>query len=113
MSSLLHRFDPIDPTKDTDVPQKFTFPFLYEPHPLAIAAAEQLKNYLDSFANWFYDLNLGPENYEHPLGKMFGVLVVENTDGALRHLWAYSGVITGAQKDSRFVPLVFNMFSAD
>jgi tRNA pseudouridine32 synthase/23S rRNA pseudouridine746 synthase len=113
MSSILHRFDPIDPTKDTDVPQKFTFPFLYEPHPLAIAAAEQLKNYLDSFANWFYDLNLGPENYEHPLGKMFGVLVVEKTDGALRHLWAYSGVITGTQKDSRFVPLVFNMFSED
>lgn len=94
-------------------PEKFTFPFLYEPHPLAVEAAEQLKIYLDSFDNWFYDLNLGPENYQHPLGKMFGVLVVQDKDGNLRHLWAYSGVITGEQQDSQFVPLVFNMFSED
>jgi tRNA pseudouridine32 synthase/23S rRNA pseudouridine746 synthase len=94
-------------------PEKFTFPFLYEPHPLAEEAAEQLKSYLDGFDNWFYDLNLGPENYQHPLGKMFGVLVVQDKEGNLGHLWAYSGVITGEQKDSQFVPLVFNMFSED
>ena len=95
------------------IPEKFTFPFLYEPHPLAVEAAEQLKNYLDSFDNWFYDLNLGPENYQHPLGKMFGVLVVQDKEGNLGHLWAYSGVITGEQKDSQFVPLIFNMFSEE
>jgi tRNA pseudouridine32 synthase/23S rRNA pseudouridine746 synthase len=95
------------------IPEKFTFPFLYEPHPLAVEAAEQLKTYLDSFDNWFYDLNLGPENYQHPLGKMFGVLVVQDKEGNLGHLWAYSGVITGEQKDSQFVPLVFNMFAED
>ncbi|MEN8815384.1 MAG: pseudouridine synthase [Nonlabens sp.] len=98
---------------ESKIPQKFTFPFLYEPHPLAVEAAEQLKSYLDSFDNWFFDLNLGPENYQHPLGKMFGVLVVKNKDGNLGHLWAYSGVITGNQIDSEFVPLVFNMFTED
>lgn len=108
MNSILHRFD----LKETiDVPSKFTFPFLYEPHPLAVEAVQQLKTYLDGFKNWFYDLNLGPKNYQHPLGKMFGVLVVEDSSGKLGHLWAYSGVITGEQKDSLFVPLVFNMFS--
>jgi tRNA pseudouridine32 synthase/23S rRNA pseudouridine746 synthase len=108
MSSILHSFDS---TKDIDVPSKFTFPFLYEPHPMAVEAAEQLKTYIDGFKDWFYDLNLGPENYQHPLGKMFGVLVVEDGNGRLGHLWAYSGVITGEQKDAPFVPLVFNMFS--
>ncbi|MFT7117820.1 MAG: tRNA pseudouridine32 synthase/23S rRNA pseudouridine746 synthase [Flavobacteriales bacterium] len=111
MSYILHRFDRIDSKKDIGVPSKFTFPFLYEPHPLATEAAKQLKTFLDGFENWFYDLNLGPENYQHPLGKMFGVLVVEDSHGELGHLWAYSGVITGEQIHSQFVPLVFNMFS--
>jgi tRNA pseudouridine32 synthase/23S rRNA pseudouridine746 synthase len=44
---------------------------------------------------------------------MFGVLVVEDSHGELGHLWAYSGVITGEQIHSQFVPLVFNMFSAN
>ncbi len=110
MAKLIHQFD--SSFKDT-LPEKFTFPFLYEPHPLAVEAAEQLKSYLDGFDNWFYDLNLGPENYQHPLGKMFGVLVVMDQNGELGHLWAYSGVITGEQKNTEFVPLVFNMFSAD
>lgn len=110
MSSIFHSFD-LD--KKFQLPKKFTFPFLYEPHPLAVEAAERLKSYLDSFDNWFFDLNLGPEDYQHPLGKMFGVLVVKNKDGNLGHLWAYSGVITGNQIDSEFVPLVYNMFSED
>ena len=108
MSSILHRFDL---NETIDVPSKFTFPFLYEPHPLAVEAAEQLKIYLSGFKNWFYDLNLGPKNYQHPLGKMFGVLVVEDNQGKLGHLWAYSGIITGEQNHSQFVPLIFNMFS--
>ncbi|WP_339685792.1 RluA family pseudouridine synthase [uncultured Nonlabens sp.] len=108
MSSILHRFDL---NETIDVPSKFTFPFLYEPHPIAVEAAEQLKIYLSGFKNWFYDLNLGPKNYQHPLGKMFGVLVVEDNHGELGHLWAYSGIITGEQNHSQFVPLIFNMFS--
>lgn len=108
MSSILHRFDL---NETIDVPSKFTFPFLYEPHPIAVEAAEQLKIYLSGFKNWFYDLNLGPKNYQHPLGKMFGVLVVEDNQGKLGHLWAYSGIITGEQNHSQFVPLIFNMFS--
>ena len=108
MSSILHRFDL---NETIDVPSKFTFPFLYEPHPIAVEAAEQLKIYLSGFKNWFYDLNLGPKNYQHPVGKMFGVLVVEDNHGELGHLWAYSGIITGEQNHSQFVPLIFNMFS--
>lgn len=77
---------------------------------MAIIAAKELQDYLAGFENWFFDLNLGPEGYEHPLGKMFGVLVVKNLDGELGYVWAYSGVVTGEQHDDYFVPLVFNMF---
>ncbi len=106
---MIHSFDS---NNNTTLPDKFTFPFLYEPHPLAVAASQQLKAYLNSLDNWFFDLSLGPVDYQHPLGKMFGVLVVQDVHGQLGHLWAYSGVITGEQNDkSPFVPLVLNMFS--
>lgn len=95
------------------MPEKFTFPFYYEPHELARIAVSELQDYLDGFENWFFDLNLGPENYQHPLGKMFGVLVVKDKDGNLGYLCAYSGVITGEQQEQYFVPLVFNMFNED
>ncbi|MGB5982402.1 MAG: pseudouridine synthase [Nonlabens sp.] len=92
------------------LPEKFTFPFYYEPHLLAEIAAKELREYLDRLDNWFYDLKLGPENYQHPLGKMFGVLVVENEHAELGYLTAFSGVRTGKQEDDYFVPLVFDMF---
>ena len=111
MSSILYRFNPEE--EKEDVPQKFTFPFLYEPHPLALKAATQLRSFLDGLDNWFFDLNLGPEDYQHPLGKMFGVLVVTDKEGKLGHLWAHSGVINGQQKETQFAPLVFNMFQED
>ncbi|MEO9952959.1 RluA family pseudouridine synthase [Nonlabens sp.] len=111
MSSILRRFNPEE--EKEDIPQKFTFPFLYEPHPLALKAATQLRSFLDGLDNWFFDLNLGPEDYQHPLGKMFGVLVVRDKEGKLGHLWAHSGVINGEQKETEFAPLVFNMFQED
>lgn len=111
MSSILRRFNSEE--ESIDAPQKFTFPFLYEPHPLALKAATQLRNFLDGLDNWFFDLNLGPEDYQHPLGKMFGVLVVRDKEGKLGHLWAHSGVINGEQKETEFAPLVFNMFQED
>lgn len=77
---------------------------------MATIAAIELQNYLASFENWFFDLGLGPADYEHPLGKMFGVLVVKDLQGKLGYLCAYSGVVTGKQQDDYFVPLVFDMF---
>lgn len=35
-----------DLTKTISLPEKFTFPFFYEPHPLAQIAALELQNYL-------------------------------------------------------------------
>ncbi|ARN77228.1 RNA pseudouridine synthase [Nonlabens spongiae] len=105
---LLHSFS--TDVSQIPLPEKFTFPFYYEPHELARRAANELQQYLDSLENWFFDLKLGPEDYAHPLGKMFGVLVVRAQNGELGYLCAFSGVRTGKQEDNFFVPLVFDPF---
>lgn len=93
-------------------PERFTYPFCYEPHPLAVAAAEEVKRHL---------LTLQPDE-----GKMFGVLVVEAPDGMavaaaqqaserprLAFLAAYSGLLMGRNDWPWFVPPVFDAQQPD
>ena len=47
------------------LPSRFTYPFLYTPHPLAIKASEELKAYLRTKDEWKEEISRG---------KMFGVL---------------------------------------
>ena len=105
---LLHSFS--TDVSQIPLPEKLTFPFYYEPHELAKIAANELQQYLDSLENWFFDLKLGPDDYAHALGKMFGVLVVRTQNGEIGYLCAFSGVRTGKQEDDFFVPLVFDPF---
>ena len=51
----------------TDVPKQFTYPFCYEPHPLCIAAANEVRRYISQHDEWRDELRKG---------KMFGVLIV-------------------------------------
>ena len=54
--------------EDMASPRCFTFPFCYQPHPLCVAAAARVRTYLRSQPQWHGEL---------ALGKMMGVLVVE------------------------------------
>lgn len=81
------------------LPEKFTFPFYYEPQPLAVAATKQLQQQLETLAH------LKAEN----AGKMFGVLVVQNAKQQLGFLSAYSGQIEGDKANISFVPPVSSM----
>ncbi|MDO6834510.1 pseudouridine synthase [Pseudoalteromonas carrageenovora] len=81
------------------LPETFTFPFYYQPHPLTIAAATQLQQQLEPLSH------LKAEN----AGKMFGVLVVQNKNNQLGFLSAYSGQIEGDKGSINFVPPVSNM----
>ncbi|WP_282114348.1 RluA family pseudouridine synthase [Pseudoalteromonas arctica] len=81
------------------LPEKFTFPFYYEPQPLAVAATKQLQQQLETLTH------LKAEN----AGKMFGVLVVQNTKQQLGFLSAYSGQIEGDKGNISFVPPVSSM----
>ena len=81
---------------DTDIPKpgRFTYPFCYEPHPLCLLAAEEVKKELTKM--------------QLTEGKMFGVLVVEGG-----FLAAYSGLLEGRNDWDYFVPPVFDAQQPD
>lgn len=96
---LLHKIN-----KDTAPPEKFTWPFCYEPHPLCVEAAKHLQQRLESTAEWKDEINRG---------KMFGVLVVRDNEGTLGYLAAYSGQLCGRNDLPGFVPAVYDLLQPD
>lgn len=83
-------------------PQRFTYPFCYDPHPLALLA-------VDEVVNCFRSHGLS----ERQKGKMIGVLVVEDAD-SVGFLAAYSGNSFGLAEDSDewekyFVPQIYTL----
>lgn len=86
-------------------PPRFTYPFCYEPHPLALQAVAEVERYL---MHW--DHEPGRDQRE---GKMLGVLVVERTGGELGFLAAYSGLLDGRNDWPWFVPPVFDSQQPD
>ena len=83
--------------RDVPPPARFTYPFCYEPHPLCIAAADEVRRYLAQRSEWREELQRG---------KMFGVLVVEKG-----FLAAFSGTLDGKTQHEYFVPPVFDLMS--
>jgi tRNA pseudouridine32 synthase/23S rRNA pseudouridine746 synthase len=91
------------------IPELFTFPFYYEPHPLSTIAAEALQQYLETQTDFDHNFGLDPKQTGLSIGKMFGVLVVQNKKGELGYLWAYSGKLAESNLWEYFVPTVFDM----
>lgn len=91
-------------------PNKFTFPFFYEPHSLCIEAANEVKNYLIKQNDFVH--NFGIDNSVDAIGKMFGVLVVENKNNEIGYLAAFSGKIANSNLHDFFVPPVFDMLDS-
>lgn len=84
---------------DLSKPERFTYPFFYEPHPLCLLAAEEVKQEIAHI---------------HPTeGKMFGVLVVETASQQLGFLAAYSGLLEGRNDWNYFVPPIFDAQQPD
>ena len=90
---------------DLSKPERFTNPFFYEPHPLCLLAAEEVKQEIARI---------------HPTeGKMFGVLVVERNEKCkvknekLGFLAAYSGLLEGRNDWDYFVPPIFDAQQPD
>lgn len=82
------------------LPRLFTYPFCYTPHLLCLAAAEEVKAYLAARADWQEEL---------AGGKMFGVLAVQQADGRVGYLAAFSGILAGKSRHSFFVPPVYDL----
>ena len=103
---------PLHPlTTDIVPPERFTYPFCYEPHPLCLLAAEEVKQEI---------ARINPTE-----GKMFGVLVVKQRDGSfvtspgvtkepsLCYMAAYSGLLEGRNDWPYFVPPVYDAQQPD
>lgn len=95
------------------LPKRFTFPFYYDPHPLCITAAKELQAYIENQKDWVHNFGLIPNQEGMVIGKMFGVLIVKNTDNELGYLTAFSGKLAGKNAHKRFVPPIFDMLTED
>ncbi|WP_437918307.1 pseudouridine synthase [Sphingobacterium sp. LRF_L2] len=89
-------------------PEKFTFPFCYEPHPLSKIAATELQEYLETQDDFVHNFGLTAMD-GLIIGKMFGVLVVETPTGELAYLAACSGKLAGSNQHRYLVPPIFDM----
>ena len=95
-----------------DLPARFTFPFYYQPHPLCLLAVEQLQEYLVTQSDWQHNFGFS-SSAETALGKMFGILLVQNQQGEVGYLSAFSGKIADGHQLAHFVPPVFDMLEPD
>ena len=87
-----------------NLPERFTYPFAYAPHPLVREAAEQLIDVVsssDELRSLFSE------------GKMLGVLIAEDPEGRRVVLNAFSGLAGGRSSIPGFVPPIFDIADPD
>jgi tRNA pseudouridine32 synthase/23S rRNA pseudouridine746 synthase len=93
-------------------PKKFTFPFCYEPHPLSVIAAEEIQRYLATQQDFEHNFGLKEGQEGIVIGKMFGVLVVQDKEEKLGYLAACSGKLAGTNQHRYFIPPIFDMLDS-
>ena len=109
MAVAIHSF-PFGGGWEGALPEQFTYPFCYQPHPLCVMAAKEVRAYLKTQKQWAKELKAG---------KMFGVLVVAPKNNSLPpqsevgegvfYLAAFSGTLEGKTCHPYFVPPVFDL----
>lgn len=97
--------------KEIELPKKFTFPFYYEPHQLSKIATEELQDYLRNQTDLNHSFGIDTDNNE--IGKMFGVLVVQNQNNEIGYLAAFSGNMKNQANYNKFVPPIYNILAED
>ena len=102
MESKFHTF--AQPIQSIPLPERFTYPFHYTPHPLCVIAAEETQAYLKERTEWREELQTG---------KMFGVVVVRTPAGEVGYLAAFSGNLAGKNVHPFFVPPIYDLLQPD
>ena len=102
MESKFHTF--AQPIQSIPLPERFTYPFHYTPHPLCVIAAEETQAYLKERTEWREELQTG---------KMFGVLVVRTPAGEVGYLAAFSGNLAGKNVHPFIVPPIYDLLQPD
>lgn len=98
---MIHFFQ--ESAYDIPLPEKFTYPFHYTPHPLCVRAATEVQQYLSAQSQWEEELQQG---------KMFGVLIVRTQTGDTAYLAAFSGILAGSNVHPFFVPPVYDLLQS-
>ena len=98
----IHRFT--SPIEGIPLPSAFTYPFHYTPHPLVQMAAHEVQVYLRTRSDWEEELNKG---------KMFGVLLIQDKEGNVGYLTAFSGNLAQNNRQNGFVPPVYDLLRPD
>jgi len=101
----------IAPITKIKLPTKFTFPFYYEPHRLCEIAANEVQDYLKTQTDFEHNFGLVSSKKGLIIGKMFGVLVVQNQQGTLGYISAVSGKLAETNSHKKFVPPVYDMLT--
>ena len=109
---MIHFFK--QPISHLALPDKFTYPFHYTPHPLCVLAAEEVKKHIASRKEWQEEL---------AFGKMFGVLIVQKENkqetakkeavNEIGYLAAFSGNLAGKNLHPYFVPPVYDLLQPE
>ena len=100
-----------DELQNLALPTRFTFPFYYDLHPLAAKAVERLQAQLTT-TNYGHDFGIDRKERLGAIGKMFGVLVVQDNSGKIGYLAAFSGKLGNSNDHLGFVPPVFDLLEA-
>ena len=102
--------------------EPFTYPFCYTPAPDIVAAAQRLIAWLDAAEMPERQSPRKTSGSAGPLcgifkhlaeGKMMGVLKVEDQEGAVDYLYAFSGTVGGRAVVPGFVPPVYDLTDPD
>jgi tRNA pseudouridine32 synthase/23S rRNA pseudouridine746 synthase len=109
MSALFKAFKPEE--INSDLPKKFTYTFDYEPDEFCLLAAKKLKKHLEEQQEWEHNFGLEEGQKGKVIGKMFGVLVVQNAQKELGYLSAFSGKLANGNHHAAFVPPVYDALS--
>lgn len=99
---MIHHF--AHPIAASSLPEQFTYPFHYTPHPLCIVAVQEVQTYIKTQLQWEEELQQG---------KMFGVLVVQTLQGEIGYLAAFSGNLVGKNLHAYFVPPIYDLLQPD
>lgn len=111
---LDHCFTPFkNSISNFSLPDKFTFPFYYEPHPICILASKELQEYLINQTDLEHNFGLNEHQKGLIIGKMFGVLVVQNQKNEIGYLSAFSGKLSESNHHKKFVPPVYDILEED
>ena len=91
------------------LPERFTFPFYYDPHPLALVAAKELQDYLSVQTDFTHDFGIDGVG----VGKMFGVLIVRNAENELGYIQAFSGMMSSQTIVNGFAPPLYDILDPE